>query len=81
MDYYRGVGDRPQWRILWSGWDWKKEQAATQIAGAWARNEPVYLCDGPYAWLFFEAERLDLHFILKESNKEVIAPGLTRVRP
>jgi hypothetical protein len=81
MDYYRGVGDRPQWRILWSGWDWKRERAAAEIADAWDRNEPVYLCDGPYAWLFFEAERLDLHFILRESSKEVVAPGLTRVWP
>ena len=81
MDYYRGVGDKPQWKILWSGWDWKRERAAAEIADAWARNEPVYLCDGPYAWLFFEAERLDLHFILQESNKEVVAPGITRVRP
>jgi hypothetical protein len=81
LDYYRGLRDRPGWRILWSGWIWDREKAAAEIAQSWARNEPVYLCDGPAAWLYFEDQRLDLYYILRGSRSEQVAPGLTRVEP
>jgi hypothetical protein len=81
LDYYRGLRDRPGWRILWSGWIWDREKAAAEIAQSWARNEPVYLCDGPAAWLYFEDQRLDLYYILRGSRSEEVAPGLTRVEP
>ena len=81
LDYYRGLRDRPGWRILWSGWIWDREKAAAEIAQSWARNEPVYLCDGPAAWLYFEDQRLDLYYILRGSRSEKVAPGLTRVEP
>jgi hypothetical protein len=81
FDYYRALGERPRWRVLWSGWGWSKERAAAAIAEAWARGEPVYLCDGPSAWLMFEDERLDLHYLLTNHRKEPIAPGLFRILP
>lgn len=81
FDYYRASGERPQWRVLWSGWGWKKDVAASTIADTWARHEPVYLCDGPGAWFNFEEQRLDLHFILLDCRREVISPGLVRVLP
>ncbi len=81
LDYYRGLRDRPGWRILWSGWIWDRDKAAAEIAQSWARNEPVYLCDGPAAWLYFEDQRLDLYYILRGSRSEKVAPGLTRVEP
>ena len=77
LDYYRGLRDRPGWRILWSGWIWDRDKAAAEIAQSWARNEPVYLCDGPAAWLYFEDQRLDLYYILRGSRSEQVAPGLT----
>ena len=79
FDYYRALGERPRWSILWSGWGWSRERAAAAISEALLRNEPVYLCDGPYAWLFFEDERLDLHYILLRYRKETVAPGLLRI--
>jgi hypothetical protein len=81
LDYYRGVRDRPGWRILWSGWIWDRQKAAAEIEHSWARHEPVYLCDGPAAWLYFEDQRLDLYYILRGSRSEKVAPGLTRVEP
>jgi hypothetical protein len=81
LDYYRGLRDRPGWRILWSGWIWDRDKAAAEIAQSWARNEPVYLCDGPAAWLYFEDQRLDLYYILRGTRSEKVAPGLTRVEP
>jgi hypothetical protein len=81
LDYYRGLNDRPGWRILWSGWIWDRAKAAAEIEHSWARNEPVYLCDGPAAWLYFEDQRLDLYYILRGSRSEEVAPGLTRVEP
>jgi hypothetical protein len=81
LDYYRGIGIRPNWRILWSGWGWNPATAGAAIRESWARGEPVYLCDAPYGWLMFEDERLDLHFILQDCRREVLAPGITRYYP
>jgi 4-amino-4-deoxy-L-arabinose transferase-like glycosyltransferase len=81
FDYYRALGERPRWRILWSGWGWSKERASDAISEAWERGEPVYLCDGPSAWLMFEDERLDLHYLLTNHRKEPVAPGLFRILP
>ncbi len=81
MDYYRAVGERPQWQVLWSGWGWQGKAAETTVRKAWSRHVPVYLCEGPAGWLYFEDELLDLHFVFKNSRKEVIAPGLLRIYP
>jgi hypothetical protein len=81
LDYYRGIGIRPNWRILWSGWGWNSGTAEEKIRESWARDEPVYLCDAPYGWLMLEDERLDLHYIFKDCRREVLAPGITRYYP
>jgi hypothetical protein len=81
LDFNRGLGDRPNWRILWSGWGWSQKKAETTIRDAWARHAPVYLCDAPFGWLMIEDERLDIHFILKDCCREVIAPGISRYYP
>jgi hypothetical protein len=80
LDYYRVVGGRPGWRILWSGWEWSGDGVRASIADALARGEPVYVCDGPNEWLNFELERLELHQILQSWSTERVASGLTRVR-
>ena len=81
FDYYRALGERPQWTILWSGWGWERNKEEAAILDAWKQGRPVYLCDGPAAWLYFEDQRLDLHFILLPKRKELVAPGLLRVYP
>ncbi len=81
FDYYRAVGLRPDWQVVWSGWGWSSRTAENAIRTAWARGQPLYVCDGPTAWLYFEDERLDLHFILRRHRQEPIAPGLVRVYP
>ena len=81
IDYYRGLGDRPDWKILWSGWRWNHKDAEKQITEAWRQREPVFLCEGPRAWAYFEDEWLDLFFFLRGHRREVIAPGLVRVYP
>ncbi len=79
MDYYRAVGDRPQWRILWSGWGWQGRTAEAVIQDAWSRHIPVYLCQGPAGWLYLEDELLDLYFVFRQSIKVEVAPSLYRV--
>ncbi len=81
MDYYRALGDRPQWRILWSGWGWQGKNAEAAIREAWSHHIPVYLCQGPAGWLYFEDELLDLYFIFRHSRKVEVAPHLLRVYP
>jgi hypothetical protein len=81
IDYYRGLGDRPDWKVLWSGWRWNAKDAEKQITEAWRQREPVFLCEGPRAWAYFEDEWFDLFFFLRGHQREVIAPGLTRVYP
>ena len=81
MDYYRALGERPQWQILWSGWGWTGRAAETRIRDAWSHHLPVYLCDGPAGWLYFEDALLDLYFIFRHSKKDQIAPGLFRIYP
>src|SRR5262249_56784362 len=34
LDYYRGLGVRPGWRIVWSGWQWSRDAVAAQIEEA-----------------------------------------------
>ena len=79
FDYYRALGVRPQWRILWSGWGWDRKGVEAELHDSWTRGAPVYLCDGPAAWLFFEDQRLGMEFLFKHSKKEVVAPRLVRV--
>jgi len=81
MDYYRVLGERPQWQILWSGWGWEGKTAEAAVRSAWARHVPVYLCQGPAGWWYFEDEWLDLYFIFRHSRKDEVAPGLFRVQP
>src|SRR5439155_24366639 len=81
FDYYRALGERPRWTILWSGWGWERNKEEAAILDAWKQGRPVYLCDGPAAWLYFEDQRLDLHFILLPKRKELVAPGLLHVYP
>ena len=81
MDYYRALGDRPQWQILWSGWGWQGKAAETAIREAWSRHTPVYLCQGPAGWLYFEDELLDLHFVFRHSRRVEVARHLFRVYP
>ena len=80
LDYYRIVGNRPGWTILWSGWEWSREKARATIEDALARGRPVYICDGPYAWLNFELERLDVYQIVQGREADRVAPGLTLIR-
>jgi hypothetical protein len=81
FDYYRAIGVRPRWEILWSGWGWNPEDAETQILSAWKRGIPVYFCNGPGTWLYFEDERLDLYFILCRYRQLPVAPDLIRISP
>lgn len=81
LDYYRGIGLRPGWRILWSGWDWSAEKAESAIRRSWAEGIPVYLSQDARGWSYFESEYLSLQPLLKESEKEIIVPRLVRISP
>lgn len=81
FDYYRGIGVRPGWKILWSGWDWDVKKVEAKIHESWANHTPVYVCENALAWSYLEEEFLDLIFLLKECKKEQIAPNLFRVYP
>jgi hypothetical protein len=81
MDYYRALGDRPQWEILWSGWGWEGRTAEAAVRAAWSHNTPVYLCRGPAGWIYFEDELLDLYYLFRRSEQREVAPGLFRIYP
>jgi 4-amino-4-deoxy-L-arabinose transferase-like glycosyltransferase len=81
FDYHRGIGERPEWRVLWSGWGWNRKRAENGIREAWRENLPVYFCDGPLAWIFLEGERLDLYPVLTESEQREVFAGLLRLYP
>ena len=81
FDYYRGIGLRPEWQILWSGWNWDDTTVEAAIHNAWADHIPVYLSTHAPGWSYFENELLDLHFLLKDCKKEPIAPHLFLVHP
>jgi hypothetical protein len=81
LDYYRGIGVRPQWQILWSGWDWNRETVDGKIRESWNSGLPVYLSTLPAGWSYFEPEFLDVHFMLKGCRREKIATNLYRIYP
>jgi hypothetical protein len=81
LDYYRGIGVRPGWRILWSGWDWDPGAAEDVIRKSWDAGIPVYLSEDSLGWRFFEAEYLDVYCFLKDHKKEAVQPKLVRVYP
>ena len=81
LDYYRGIGVRPDWQIQWSGWDWNHEGVATRIGEAWSNGVPVYLSTDPPGWSYFEKEYLDAYLLLKDCRKEQIIPHLYRIYP
>ncbi len=81
LDYYRGIGLRPDWRIVWSGWTWDTESIETKIRSSWADQVPVYLSTEPRGWFYLETEFLNLHFMLKDCKKAPIAPNLYRIYP
>ena len=63
LDYYRGIGLRPQWRILWSGWTWNAREADDMVREAWLEGIPIYLIENHLAWRYFESEYL--HYYLR----------------
>ncbi len=81
LDYYRGIGLRPDWQIQWSGWDWNHDVVAAKIEEAWANGIPVYLSTDPPGWSYFENELLDAHLMLKDRARERILPHLYRIYP
>jgi hypothetical protein len=81
LDYYRGIGIRPEWQILWSGWDWNHNAVEARIADAWRNHIPVYLSTDPPGWSYFEKEFLDVYLMLKDCPKEPIVPHLFRIHP
>ncbi len=81
LDYYRGIGVRPEWHILWSGWDWDQKSAENLIRKSWAEHVPVYLIEDPLGWRYFESEYLHFYFLLKDCRKEPVIPKLIRVYP
>jgi hypothetical protein len=81
FDYYRVVGHRSGWQVLWSGWAWNANTAAREIEASWKAGRPVYVCDGPFAWLYFEHERLELFRMFRHCRFERVAPGLSMLRP
>jgi hypothetical protein len=81
FDYYRGIGARPDWQILWSGWNWDAKTSEDRIRSSWANDVPVYLSVGPLSWSYYESEFLELHFFLKDCKRELIISGLFRIYP
>jgi 4-amino-4-deoxy-L-arabinose transferase-like glycosyltransferase len=81
LDYYRGIGVRPEWQIVWSGWDWNALAVEAKVTEAWNNHIPVYWSTDPPGWSYFERELLEAYFIFKDCKKERIAPHLYRIRP
>lgn len=81
LDYYRGIGVRPEWQVVWSGWDWTASAVEARVAEAWNNHVPVYWSTDPPGWSYFERELLEAHFIFKDCKKEQLAPHLYRVLP
>jgi hypothetical protein len=81
FDYYRGIGVRPEWQILWAGWDWDRNLVEAKIYNAWTNGIPVYLSTDPPGWSYFEKEFIEVHLMLKDCPKETIIPHLLRVYP
>jgi hypothetical protein len=81
LDYYRGIGVRPEWRILWSGWDWNPGAAESAIRQSWADQVPVYFSEDPLGWRYFESDYLSLYYFLKDCRKESVLPKLVRAYP
>jgi hypothetical protein len=79
LDYYRGIGVRPGWRILWAGWHWDINAAEKVIRRSWAEHIPVYLCENSSGWSYLESEFLGLLYLLQDNKKEQVAPHLYRV--
>ena len=79
LDYYRGIGVRPQWQILWSGWDWNPKAAEDAIRQAWADQVPVYLSDDPLGWRYFETEHLHFYHFFKDCRRERVSREFYRV--
>jgi hypothetical protein len=81
LDYYRGIGVRPRWQILWSGWDWNPSAAEEMILKAWADRVPVYFSEDPLGWRYFETEYLHFHLFLKPHKREYITARFYRIYP
>jgi hypothetical protein len=81
LDYYRGIGVRPEWQIVWSGWDWDQKKGENLIMDSWAAHVPVYLSRDPLGWRYMESEYLEFYFFLRDCRKEPAIPNLFRIYP
>jgi hypothetical protein len=81
LDYYRGIGLRPGWQVLWSGWNWDPNVVEATIRKSWMNHVPVYLSTNAPSWSYFEDEFMDLFFMMKDCKKQQVAPNLFRVSP
>ncbi len=81
LDYYRGIGVRPEWQIVWSGWDWNAAAVEEKVMEAWKKGIPVYWSTNPLGWSYIERELLEAFYIFKDCRKEQVAPHLYRILP
>lgn len=81
LDYYRGIGLRPGWQIVWSGWEWEASAVRRRVEEAWAAGVPVYWSTHAPGWSYFERELLEAYFLFKDCRKEPVAPFLYRILP
>jgi hypothetical protein len=82
LDYYRGIGVRPEWRILWTGWGWDLDKADAAIRDAWMKDIPVYMIEEPLGWRYLEAEFLHFYFFSQDHRKQpVLLNKLYRIYP
>ncbi len=81
LDYYRGIGVRPEWDVVWSGWDWDVETVRSRVEESWERGIPVVWSTHPPGWSYFERELLEADTLFRDCRKEEIQPHLYRILP
>ncbi len=50
LHYLQGIGVRPDWRIISSGWDWPGQRLALQVRTGLEEGKRVYICGEARGW-------------------------------
>jgi hypothetical protein len=79
LEFYQQTGLRPNWRIIRSGWEWKKNELAPTINRELLTGQPVFFLSGEGAWDYLQDEKVDINSLKNRFDFVPVNPGMERI--
>jgi hypothetical protein len=79
LEFYRHTVLRPNWRIIRSGWEWKKNELEPTINRELLAGHRVFFLSGEGAWDYLQDEKADINSLKNKFDFVPVNPGMERI--